>query len=886
MRRHGIAPTALALAIALLSAPAAQSASKSWACAVSYWDYEDCWLPFGLPGPADQVVVDSVGGGDTVLRFDEMTDVRSVQSLLIKSSTQRAVRFELSGGSLTTVTSIVDYGPGALFSQMGGTHRSAYLLVRGAYELSGGALKVDSNTEIGELETVFGFGYLLQSGGSVSTVGLDLGGNYGKGFYGLTAGSLTATHVRVGYISQGEFQQTGGTSVAQDLTLGIYRDGTFALSGGTLTMGSVVVSDRVRSDFYQSGGSHTSNSLVLGHQLGSEGSYQMTGGTLSTVSVNVGNLGVGSFQHSGGTHLVDDNMRIGSSGRYELSGGGVLQMAGNGSIDNHGVFAQTGGRFVGVLDNHGSFVYGAVGGAAPEFAGRLLNSGTVTLNVNGSFADGMQNDGSFEALVTGRSLALDGAGLENNGSIVMAGGVLQGSGVLVNHGTLSGHGRIGGSGAFLNYGVVSQGSAPLVLANTGGHVNYGAWMISAPSDLQLAGSSIVLNNYGVVTLQGGKVSGSGAFNNAAGGVVSGSGSIGARFTNGGTLALANGDRVSVGGVFGNTGLIDLGGSSALLSGNMLVNAGLVAGRGRIANAVDNRAGGRIQADGGVLALAGTVQNAGLLVAEAGGTLLVQGSLASQTGTVQLNGGTFDSGGSDFRNDGVIGGHGTLRGSVIDNAGQMQFSAGSTQVHGTVDNLEGGRIIVSGTGVATFYGNVMAHAGSELRVSTDSAAVFFGTVSQANGAAFTGEGTRYFEGGLSVGDSPGAGGAEGSVVFGSGNLYRAEIGGLAAGSGFDHFAVGDQLSLGGTLQLSWWGGFEAQAGQRFDLFDWGRVSGTFAAIDLAAAALDPGLRWDTSRLYLDGSVGVAAVPEPGTWALMLGGIAAVGRLVHRRRSAAA
>jgi hypothetical protein len=94
-------------------------------------------------------------------------------------------------------------------------------------------------------------------------------------------------------------------------------------------------------------------------------------------------------------------------------------------------------------------------------------------------------------------------------------------------------------------------------------------------------------------------------------------------------------------------------------------------------------------------------------------------------------------------------------------------------------------------------------------------------------------------------------------------------------------VGDRLTLGGTLQLSWWGGFEAQAGQRFDLFDWGSVSGSFAAIDLSAAALDPGLRWDTSRLYLDGSVAVAAVPEPQTWALMLAGLAAAGVAARRR-----
>ncbi|MBT9490119.1 MAG: PEP-CTERM sorting domain-containing protein [Rubrivivax sp.] len=932
MRSRRWVRTSIAMAAALLAAPmAVQAASKVWACSNSYWDYEDCWSPFGLPGPADDAYVDVVGGVDTVLRYDELSDAQTVRYLVIDASRfGPTVTFEQSGGSLSTTNVKVGQGERGAYRQTGGSHTVAQSLVlasyssygSGSYLLQGGSLKTGI-TDIGQT----GIGTFEQTGGTHATGSLYLGGNLQgspASGYRLSGGSLQVTGtaaVRSGSV----FEHLGGTVKLQDLEVGNHGGayvmlgnsslqaksiritsafggmvqqqagtistielliagnqgggGSFEQYGGSLSSALTVVGDAGVGRMYQGAGEHATTELVLGRRAGSYGEVQLQGGLLSSQTTDVGREGAALLWITGGTHRVEGGMSISSQGTYRLAGTGLLDVAGSAVAVNHGTFEHQGGRLQGTLENRGSFVHGGVDGNAPDFAGRLVNHGSVVLNGDTRFGNGLRNEVDLDLLPTGRTLTLDGQGLENNGSFALRGGTLTGSGQLTNYNSLSGHGRIAGD-QFYNFGTLAQTGGTLALASTGGAFNYGRWSMEAQRDLNLDGSGVIFFNVGALALNGGRVTGNGQLANV--GVISGSGQIMSRFQNDGTLGILQGEQVTVTSGFRNVGLIDLRGSGAslVLTSGQMVNQGLLAGNGRVFAKIDNQAGGRIQAEGGVLSFSEPIHNAGTMVAAAGGTLLLQLPLSSQTGTLQLDGGTIDTAGWSLRNDGIVSGHGTLRGTVIDNAGRMLFGAGNTQVFGSLNHLAGAQIVVSGTGVAHFNGSVQARAGSEIRVSADSAAVFFAAVSQANGAAFTGDGSFYFEGGLSVGDSPGAGGAEGNVVFGSANRYRAEIGGLSAGSGFDHFAVGDRLTLGGTLQLSWWGGFEAQAGQRFDLFDWGSVSGTFAAIDLSAAALDPGLRWDTSRLYLDGSVAVSAVPEPGSMAMLLGGLAVFGGLRRR------
>lgn len=224
----------------------------------------------------------------------------------------------------------------------------------------------------------------------------------------------------------------------------------------------------------------------------------------------------------------------------------------------------------------------------------------------------------------------------------------------------------------------------------------------------------------------------------------------------------------------------------------------------------------------------------------------------------------------------------MRAATLANAGQIQFSGGPTQVQAGFTNHAGALVIVSGAANATFSGAAKFQSGSEPRVSEGAVATFFGAITERNGALFTGICSKHVEGGPSVGASPRPAQVAGSVVFGTGNACAAGRAGLAAGTQFDKCIVCGWLTLRGTLELVDLPGFQAHAGGRIELFDRGQASGRFEAIDTSRATLGNGLRWDSAQLYLNGEVGVNAVPEPVPVVLWLTGLAALA--IQRRRAA--
>ena len=770
-----------------------------------------------------------IGGNGSITNTASFADLNSQDSSIaqaFESGTRTFINagiYTKSGGGRTTVTTNFVNKPGATLA------------------LDSGTLFLEHGSDLSGVVTVAqGSALLLGNRGTHTWDTLDA--KQGPGLVEVQGAQVTAT----GNNSFHTLRLSGDTNLVANGSLAVnrleMRSYDASLRGNANV--DVEVLDWRGGEFADAGTTTVSGTATIG-----AGTNQVLLGRSLVFK--------GDTQWNGGRIVIGPGSRITNEGIFADLNSADSAIEGDGrqaAFENSGSFVKSG---LGNTTIQPTFVLGPAGHVRVE-------AGTLTLN-GLVYQPGEATGGASVTPSAGRGAVPVGAAVsgETLGQAVAAAGTLP---------SLAGASFTVLAGAALVYGGsgVTTNTARITLDGPGSQIRLLASGADALASLtgNAAGAALTLRN-------GRDVLSAGAFSNA------------------GLLQVGASSRFSAGG-----GVTNATGASLLLDGGSLgpaspaigtpgsasglVNLGLVAGSGQVMSIVENRRGGQILARGGVLTLAETVNNAGVLGAEAGGTLLLARELSSPTGTLQLSGGTIDTGGHGLRNDGGIVGFGTLRVALLDNAGLMQFGAGSTQVDGAVNNLAGGRFVVSAGGAATFQGAVQALAGSEIRVSNNALVVFSARVTQANGAAFAGAGSSYFEGELSIGNSPGAGGAEGNVFFGSGNLYRAEIGGLLAGTGFDHFSVGGHHSFGGTLMVSNWGGFEPQAGQTFDLFDWGTASGHFTRIDFSAAPLSDGLRWDTSRLYSTGEIGVmAAVPELGTWALWLSGLAALGVMARRR-----
>jgi len=118
--------------------------------------------------------------------------------------------------------------------------------------------------------------------------------------------------------------------------------------------------------------------------------------------------------------------------------------------------------------------------------------------------------------------------------------------------------------------------------------------------------------------------------------------------------------------------------------------------------------------------------------------------------------------------------------------------------------------------------------------------------------------------ISPGNSPGVLEIDGDYTQGDDGGLLIEIAGSERGVEHDLLDVSGLVTLAGSLEVQLLDGFDPSRGNHFDILDAGTLIGSFAEIQLPA--LVEGLGWDTSALYIDGSL--AVVPEPATGSILL------------------
>ena len=228
----------------------------------------------------------------------------------------------------------------------------------------------------------------------------------------MSGGSLQVDEPYIGSGGNGQFPQaagvfsvgtvTGSNSLAGgSLYLGEFTgdNGTYILSGnGMLSAYWEYVGGSGTGSFTQSGGTNSVanasrfSTLYLGYSASSSGSYSLSGsGLLSDYVADIGFAGVGVFNQTGGTHAVAAYIVLGASGgtgTYNLSGSGVLLVAGGEQVSN-GSFAQSGG--VNSISGTGS--ESTMGGL--NLAGTYILSGNGLLSVTGTECVGYYGGGTF-----------------------------------------------------------------------------------------------------------------------------------------------------------------------------------------------------------------------------------------------------------------------------------------------------------------------------------------------------------------------------------------------------------------------------------------------------------------------------------------------------------
>jgi hypothetical protein len=667
--------------------------------------------------------------------------------------------------------------------------------------------------------------------------------------FDMSGNTLTTQALAVGYTGRATFNHSAGAVILNnpglDMAVGEHAggDGIYNLSGtGALSVAHDLFVGRFASStgtFNQSGGTNSVTSqLVVGADASSSGVYNLSGGTLSVGnSFVVGSNGTGTLTVQPGGSASTNNLSINSASTVNLNGGTLRfnTVGGSGGVSRINYTA-------GTIQLTSNRTWGTDATIAALFGPTIPAGKTLVV-------EGDPPTDPFYDLVIKSNVRVDGGSLisQKDAGIGISSPFTAPSVLTINDGLVH-------IQRFLRLGVTADTPIPGILNLNGGTLRFdqyiripgggGEFNFNAGT-LQLAGNRTIGTDEAILDILGGAptltvgkglaVEGTATIHSSltlAGGAFTAPQIVNANKLNllQGTFNLTNQPAT-----VGNAGLL---GSSLELPAGMtlnvslgLTNSGLITGDGQVGGTFTNDAAGELRA-------------------EPGRSLTLTGANNTNAGQINLYGGMLDFTQNLANNAGAfISGNGTLKTAGLTNNGTMNFS-GLANVVGDVTNSPAAKIISSGGGPTTFFDDV-ANQG-EIRTTAGSFTVFYGATTGAG--SYTGAGTVNFEGDLKPGNSAAAISFGGDVVFGAESALDIELGGIAAGSGYDQLNVAGKLTLGGELDLSLINGFTPAIGQAFDILNWSTLSGTFSSVVLPA--LPAGRIWDASQLYTTGVLAVA------------------------------
>lgn len=626
-------------------------------------------------------------------------------------------------------------------------------------------------------------------------------------------------------------------------------------------------------------GSGNFNTTLTGGSL-----WLTSGGTIQ----NFGNSGTRTdkiesalvIQGDGGTYAIGANS-TNNAAVLQITTGGITGVS---TAGNTTTLTLTGGN-----NSAGNSVSAVIGDGSAGGNVAVVKSGNGWWSLSGA------NTYSGGFTLDAGNVRISNASAFGTGTLTINGGALSGSGSstiandMVWNATVAHNNLIGNSGS-----IVMNGDA-LLTGNRDVNVTAVASSLTVNGVISDGGGSFGINKMGVFGLTlGGANTYTGTTNVNAGTLTLGAaGSL----ANTSTLAVNAGNAVGTAG-----GRVNLNGRSQTVAA--LTGGSGAGGQGIIANASNTAATLTVDGSGdstydGLLVEAGAA--GALSLAKAGsGTLTLTGShsYAGGTtvngGTLLVNGGATNAAGSSS----VLGvgsnGFGQFTMSGVPDVGSLVVGQRVSGLH--IPDYAYITSINTATNTITFsaYFNTRntaaetetfaAYTGSGL--GTGAVTVFGGTL---GGTGVIAGATTIESGGTLAAGANGVG----TLTFGSSlELAGTTLLEIANASSFDVIAA-NSIAYGGTLTINLLGGFTLSGGESYELFTSTTKTGDFTSISVVGTTLDSsndytatigGLTYTFVASDTGGVLSVAAVPEPSTYAAIMGAITLAGVAIRRLRRA--